>query len=37
MIFGAETLEEKEEKLRDLGKQVDEAEEIVRERQAEAK
>merc|ERR1712227_1056968 len=36
MIFGAETLEEKEEKLRDLGKQVDEAEEIVRERQAEA-
>ena len=37
MLFGAETMEAKQEKLNELGRQVEESEEMVRERQAEVK
>ena len=37
MIFGAETLESKQEKATELSNQVSEAEELVRERQTEVK
>lgn len=37
IIFGAETVEAKQEKANELSKQVSEAEDLVRERQTEVK